>query len=100
MKVALTVFRIFFLVFIVLMVFNCSQNTNQFPDQGIKNFSYGIPRLEKHGTATQLMVNGKPFLMISGELHNSTAGGFRSLRPVWNGLSKKNLNSVIATVSW
>ncbi len=28
--------------------------------------SSGIPHLEKHGTATQLVVDGKPFLMLAG----------------------------------
>ncbi len=59
-----------------------------------------IPHLEKHGAAMRLVVEGKPFLMISGELHNSTAGGFEYMRPVWKRLAQKNLNSVIATVSW
>ena len=26
----------------------------------------GIPHLEKHGTATQLVVDGKPLLMLGG----------------------------------
>jgi hypothetical protein len=59
-----------------------------------------IPHLEKQGTATRLVVEGKPFILISGELHNSTAGGFEYMRPVWKRLAAKNLNSVIATVSW
>ncbi len=59
-----------------------------------------IPHLEKQGTAAHLVVNGKPQLLISGELHNSTCGGFDYMRPVWKKLAEKNLNSVIATVSW
>lgn len=59
-----------------------------------------IPHLEKQGTAARLVVGGKPMLLISGELHNSTAGGFEYMRPVWKKLAAKNLNSVIATVSW
>jgi beta-galactosidase GanA len=62
--------------------------------------SVKIPHLEKHGTATQLVVQGKPILLLSGELHNSTCGGFEYMRPIWKRLAQKNLNSVIATVSW
>ena len=58
------------------------------------------PHIEKQGTAAHLVVNGKPLLLISGELHNSTCGGFDYMRPVWKKLADKNLNSVIATVSW
>ena len=32
-----------------------------------------IPFLQKNGGAVQLMVNDEPFLMIAGELHNSTS---------------------------
>src|ERR1035441_3049406 len=32
----------------------------------------GIPHLQKQGTATQMIVDGKPFLMLAGELRNST----------------------------
>jgi hypothetical protein len=59
-----------------------------------------IPHLERQGGATRLVVAGEPFLLISGELHNSTAASFESMRPVWKRLADKNLNSVIATVSW
>lgn len=59
-----------------------------------------IPHLEKQGNATRLVVDGKPFLLISGELHNSTCGGFESMRTVWKRMAAKNLNSVIATASW
>ena len=33
----------------------------------------GIPHLEKKGTATQLIVDGKPFLILGGELYNSSS---------------------------
>ena len=59
-----------------------------------------IPHLVKQGDAAHLVVNGKPLLLISGELHNSTCGGFDYMRPVWKRMAEKNLNSVIATVSW
>ena len=36
-------------------------------------FAADIPHLQKQGTATQLIVDGKPFLVLAGELHNSSA---------------------------
>ncbi len=58
------------------------------------------PSLRKHGAATQLVVDGKPFLMLAGELHNSTASSLDYLKPVWGKLATLNLNTVLATVSW
>lgn len=58
------------------------------------------PHLEKHGSTFQIVVQNKPFLLLSGELHNSTCGGFGYMRPVWKKMAEKNLNTVIASVSW
>jgi beta-galactosidase GanA len=85
---------------LMLVTFSCSQSKNNPVDLESQALSKEIPHLEKQGTATRLIVEGKPFLLIAGELHNSTAGGFKTMRPVWKKLAGKNLNSVIATVSW
>ncbi|MBS1577886.1 MAG: DUF5597 domain-containing protein [Bacteroidetes bacterium] len=58
------------------------------------------PHLEKKGNATQLIVNGKPFLVLGGELHNSSTSGAAYMRPIWEQMKKKNLNTVIAPVYW
>ncbi len=59
-----------------------------------------IPHLEKKGTATQLIVNGKPFLILGGELHNSSSSSLAYMEPLWPELSQMNLNTVLAPVSW
>jgi hypothetical protein len=82
-------------IFFSIVLFNALYCNGQ-NDELLK----AIPHLEKQGTAARLVVNGKPLLLLSGELHNSTAGGFEYMRPIWKKLAAKNLNSVIATVSW
>ena len=59
-----------------------------------------IPHLEKHGTATQLIVDGKPFLVLGAELNNSSASSMEYMRPLWPKIAATNLNTVLATVSW
>jgi hypothetical protein len=59
-----------------------------------------IPHLQKQGTATQLIVDGKPFLARCGELLNNSATSLEYMKPVWAKLVETNLNSVIAGVSW
>jgi beta-galactosidase GanA len=59
-----------------------------------------IPRLVKQGTATQLLVHGKPFLMIGGELGNSSASNLEYLRPIWPKLERMHLNTVLVPVYW
>ena len=59
-----------------------------------------LPALKKSGAATQLIVDGKPFLMLSGELHNSSASNTPYMKPIWEKLAALHLNTVIGTVSW
>jgi beta-galactosidase GanA len=58
------------------------------------------PHLEKSGNAIQLIVKGKPFLALGGELHNSTVSTAAYMRPIWAQMKKKNLNTVLAPVYW
>jgi beta-galactosidase GanA len=58
------------------------------------------PRLEKHGSTQQLIVDGKPFLILGGELGNSSASSSDYMRPHWPRLKAMNLNTVLAPVEW
>ena len=62
--------------------------------------SAAIPHLQKQGTATQLIVDGKPFLMLAGELRNSTTSSLEFMKPVWPKLVAMHLNTVLAAVQW
>jgi hypothetical protein len=59
-----------------------------------------LPRLQKKGGVSQLIVDGKPFLVLGGELHNSSSSSLDYLDPVWQQLKQMNLNTVLAAVSW
>ena len=60
-----------------------------------------IPHLRKQGTATQLIVDGKPFLALAGELSNSSATSVEYMKLVWPRLAiQTGLNTVLAGVSW
>ena len=58
-----------------------------------------LPQLRKQGTATQLIVDGQPFLIRGGELGNSS-GEPDYLRESWPKLQAMNLNTVVAPVYW
>lgn len=59
-----------------------------------------IPRLRQQGTATQLVVDDKPFLVLAGELGNSTSSSLEYMRPLWPKLAALNLNTVLIPVYW
>jgi beta-galactosidase GanA len=53
-----------------------------------------------HGTATQLIVHNKPFLMLGGELGNSSASDMKYMAPVWPKLKAMGLNTILIPVYW
>jgi beta-galactosidase GanA len=61
---------------------------------------YRTPYLRKQGTATQLVVDDKPFLVLAGELGNSTSSSLEYMRPIWQKLAALNLNALLIPVYW
>jgi beta-galactosidase GanA len=59
-----------------------------------------IPTLEPRGIARQLIVDGQPFLVLGGELHNSSSTSRTYMQPIWPRLAAMNLNTVLAVVPW
>lgn len=53
----------------------------------------------EHG-AMQMVVDGRPFLMLAGELHNSSASTKEHLAPIWPRIKSLNLNSVMVALAW
>ena len=58
------------------------------------------PVLRGQGSGTQLIVDGKPFLILGGELANSSPSSLAQLEPAWARFQKMHLNTVVAPVSW
>lgn len=83
---------LFFLLAMMLMVSSCKQETS-------KNTAEA-PHLEKRGSVTQLIVEGKPWLILGCELGNSTSSSREYLAPYWQKLKESGVNTVLAVVSW
>jgi len=58
------------------------------------------PHLKKQGSATQLVVEGKPFLMLGGELGNSTASSPEDMESAFEKLQTMQLNTVLVPAYW
>ncbi|KQQ45117.1 beta-galactosidase [Duganella sp. Leaf126] len=59
-----------------------------------------VPQLRQQGTATQLIVDNQPYLVLGGELHNSSASHLPYLERLWPALKKAELNTVLVPVQW
>ncbi|MDR0431563.1 MAG: DUF5597 domain-containing protein [Tannerellaceae bacterium] len=60
----------------------------------------GLARLQKQGVATQLMVDDKPFLVLGGELGNSSASSVEDIQRIFPKLQRMGLNTVLVPVYW
>ena len=60
-----------------------------------------IPCLKKNEYgATQLIVHGKPFLMLAGEANNSSGSNIPYMEKTMKVLHEAKLNSILVSVSW
>jgi len=58
------------------------------------------PRLVPQHGATQIVVDGRPFLLRGGELENSSASSLAYLDTIWPKVEAMHFNTVLAPVYW
>jgi len=58
------------------------------------------PYLKAQGTTQQLMVDDQPFLILGGELGNSTGSYLPNLEKQWDRLKAGGLNTVLIPLTW
>jgi hypothetical protein len=59
-----------------------------------------IPTLERRGAATQLIVDGNPWLILGGETANTISSSLPLMEGVWPKMTRLNLNTVLVAVAW
>ncbi len=60
----------------------------------------GIPSIKIQNGQKVLYVKDEPFIMISGEVHNSASSSAEFMRPIWEKAKRLKLNSLLLPVSW
>ena len=60
----------------------------------------GRPQLQYHGGTAQLLLEGEPFLMLGGELGNSSAGTAAQADAILPQLAARHFNTVLIPVAW
>ena len=69
-------------------------------DQNVHSEPHQIPHLNKQGKTYQLIADDKPFLILGGELGNSSFTSLEYMAPVWPKLRTMHLNTILAPVYW
>jgi hypothetical protein len=59
-----------------------------------------VPRIARSGAGGQLAVNGKPYLILGGELGNSSAGTAAQADSILPQIAKMHVNTVLMPVAW
>lgn len=59
-----------------------------------------IPRVEVRNGQKILMVDDNPFVLLSGELHNSSSSTTKYMEPIWDNMQSVHLNSLLFPVTW
>jgi beta-galactosidase GanA len=59
-----------------------------------------IPHLRKTAKSQQLIVGGKPFLILGAELQNSSMTCAAYMDTVWQKLADGNINTILGCVTW
>lgn len=59
-----------------------------------------VPTLAPRGGATQLIVDGQPWLIRGGEVANTASSSLPYMETVWPRLTQLNLNTVLVAVAW
>ncbi len=67
---------------------------------GSQNLLQGSPRFYNNNGHTTLLVDNHPFLILGGELGNSSASDTKYMVSVWPKLKKMHLNTLVAPVYW
>lgn len=62
--------------------------------------SKNMPHLEAAGDSKKLIVDGRPFVMIAGEVHNSASSSSAYMEKLWEQAKALELNSLILPVTW
>ncbi|MBN2213693.1 MAG: DUF5597 domain-containing protein [Bacteroidales bacterium] len=90
MKIKRLFYHLLFGLFLAVM-FSCKKTTTINPE---------IPHLRKQGTASQLIVDGKPFLVLAGEVANTASSDLEYMNTVWPNLKRMNFNTVLVAIAW
>ena len=73
---------------------SCSQNnTTESADRS-------LPRFETENGVTRFIVDDAPFIILGGELRNSSAFSLEFMEPLWERVAAQNLNTLLLPLSW
>jgi len=59
-----------------------------------------LPHLEARNGMTKLIVDGRPFICVAGEVHNTSSSDVATMKTTIARLAQCNLNTILTVLSW
>ena len=59
-----------------------------------------MPHLARRDGMTKLIVDGRPFICVAGEVSNTASSDYETMKKTISRLAKANLNTILTVVSW
>ncbi|MFC2099003.1 DUF5597 domain-containing protein [Bacteroidota bacterium] len=69
-------------------------------DPGTQSGEHNIPHLKETNGVIQLYVEDEPFIVLGGELRNSSSSNLEFMKPIWGRMRDLNVNTMILPVAW
>lgn len=88
---------IFFSLLLTLLA--CNNPTNSSNSEDLTPH-LNLPRIKETKGLKQLYVNNEPFLIIGGELLNSSASSPEHMKAIWANVRSLNVNTVFLPITW
>lgn len=88
----------YYTLILALSLFACSCSSEETPS--VRSGQCDVPHLIKKGNTSQLIVENKPFIILGGELGNSSFTSMEYMENIWPKLKLMNLNTVLVPVYW
>jgi len=89
------------LVFTLLMtLLMAGNNANKSSKSDELATNLALPMIKETNGVKQLYVNNEPFLIIGGELLNSSASSIEHMKDIWAHVRSLNMNTVFLPINW
>lgn len=59
-----------------------------------------IPSIQKNGRIQKLVVDGRPVILLAGEVHNSSSSSLTYMEQVWEQGKRLGLNCLLLPITW
>jgi hypothetical protein len=89
-----------FLVLTLFLLFASCNSSKLSQEDNAEISSSSLPYIKESNGVKQLIVDDKPFVILGGELMNSSASSIEYMEPIWARVKSLNVNTILLPINW